>query len=244
MESLRVELVRGALAVRGSIRQRGLATTVGLAATTAAGQLAFPLIRARRRGEHFTFQGERLPYAVHRYNNTFRNERAVEISIAKRFLAGSGDGRVLEVGNVLAYYGVTGHTVIDRYEPAPGVLNDDIVDYVPERPFDTVVTVSTLEHVGRDEDPREPEKVFRAFEAVRRCVAPGGRLLVTVPVGYNRTMDEGLRDGAVTFDRETWLIRTTRRNDWRECTREEGLAGEYGHPFTAANTILVGEDGG
>jgi hypothetical protein len=242
VDSLRVELVRGMAAVRNSIKEKGLVPTAKLVVTITAGQLAFPLIRSRRRGEYFTFLGERLPYAMHRYNNTYRNERTVEISIAKWFLSGK-DGRVLEVGNVLAHYGVTGQTVVDKYETAPGVLNTDIVDYVPEQPFDVVVALSTLEHVGWDERPREPEKVFRAFQAVRKCVAPGGVLLVSIPIGYNQTLDDGLRSGALTFDREIWLIRTTRSSDWRECTREEGLAGAYGRPFHAANTLCIGVDG-
>jgi hypothetical protein len=85
--------------------------------------------------------------------------------------------------------------------------------------------------------------VFRGFEAVRECVAPGGRLLVTIPIGYNQALDEGLRSGALAFDQESWLIRTTKNNDWRECAREEALAGAYGHPFHSANALCVGIDG-
>jgi hypothetical protein len=238
---LRVELTRGIEAVRGSIKERGLATTAGLVGAIAAGQLAFPLIRARRQDKRFTFRGEQLPYFLHRYNNTYRNERIVEISVARWFLSqkDKDNGRVLEVGNVLSHYGRTGHTVVDKYEPGEGVINADIVDYQPDELFDTVVTLSTLEHVGWDEEPREPEKVFAAFEAVRGFVAPGGRLLVTIPIGYNTTLDEGMRSGRLTFDEEVWLIRTTRNNDWRECDRDEGLAARYGSPFPAANALCV-----
>jgi SAM-dependent methyltransferase len=244
VDELRVGLARRVTAVRDSIREKGLVTTAKLVAAIVFGQLFFPLTRLRRRDRRFIFLGERLPYTMHRYNNTYRNERAVEISIARWFLSGGENGRVLEVGNVLSHYGMTGHTVIDKYETAPGVINDDIVDHVPGQSFDLVVSISTLEHVGWDEQPREPEKVFRAFEAVRRCVAPGGRLLVSIPIGYNPTLDEGLRSGALTFDREIWLIRTTRDNAWRECARDEALASAYGHPFPAANALWIGMDAG
>lgn len=242
---LRTELTRGIDAVRGSIKERGLATTAGLVGAIAAGQLAFPVIKARRQDKRFTFQGERLPYFLHRYNNTYRNERIVEIAVAHWFLTRKDrdNGRLLEVGNVLSHYGLTGHTVVDKYEPGEGVINADIVDYKPAELFDTVVTLSTLEHVGWDEEPRTPEKVFTAFEAVRGFVAPGGRLLVTIPIGYNTTLDEGLRSGRLTFDQEIWLIRTTRNNDWRECGRDEALAAEYGRPFPAANALCVAIDG-
>jgi hypothetical protein len=239
---LRTELVRGIEAVRGSIKEKGLVTTAGLVGAVAAGQLAFPLIRAQRRDKRFTFKGDQLPYFLHRYNNTYRNERIVEIAVARWFLTreDKDNGRVLEVGNVLAHYGLTGHTVVDKYEPGEGVINADIVDYKPEELFDTVITLSTLEHVGWDEEPREPEKVFAAFDAVRDFVAPGGRLLVSIPIGYNSTLDGGLRSGRLTFDEEVWLIRTTRNNDWRECGREEGLAAKYGQPFPAANALCFG----
>src|SRR6266498_2275420 len=118
-----VGLASGVTAVRGSIRDRGLVPTVRLVAAIVGGQLAFPVTRAVRRGRTFPFRGERLPYAIHRYNNTYRNERAVEIAIATWFLSGTESGRVLEVGNVLAHYGVTGQTVVDKYEPASGVIN-------------------------------------------------------------------------------------------------------------------------
>jgi hypothetical protein len=239
---LRIELSRGIGAVRDSVKEKGVVATANLLAATAAGQIAFPVIKARRQGERFTFRGHELPYTLHRYNNAYRNERTVEISIAKWFLSRADNGRVLEVGNVLAHYGMTGQTVLDKYETVPGVLNDDIVDYSPEQPFDTVLAVSTLEHVGWDEQPREPEKVFRAFESVRNSVAPGGKLLVTVPIGHNKALDGGLRDGVLKFQQETWLVRTGRNNVWREADRDEALSKEYGRPFRNANAIFVGTE--
>jgi hypothetical protein len=241
---LRVELSRGVGAVRDSIREKGPVATANLVAATAVGQLTFPIIRARRRHERFGFRGESLPYTLHRYNNSYRNERTVEISIARWFLSRADNGRMLEIGNVLAHYGVTGQTVLDKYETVPGVLNEDVVSYTPERPFDTVLAISTLEHVGWDESPREPEKVFRAFEAVRNCVAPGGKLLVTVPIGHNKALDGGLRDGTLKFAQETWLVRTSKRNEWREADRDEALRKEYGQPFRNANAIFVGTENG
>lgn len=240
--NLRVEVRRGVSALRESIGDHGLWTTAGLVASTAAGQVAFPVIRARRRRARFTFRGTALPYAVHRYNNAYRNERTVEIAVARWFLAGAGPGRTLEVGNVLGHYGVTGHTVLDKYETVPGVISSDIVGFRPDEPFDTVLAISTLEHVGWDEQPRTPEKVIKAIEATRACVAPGGRLLVTLPIGWNTRLDEELRAGTIGFQRETWLVRTSAANDWQETDRDEALRAQYGHPFRNANALLIGTE--
>ena len=237
---LRTEMRRTISALRQSVNDKGLMRTAERVAAVAVTQVAAPLIQTRRQSDRFQFRGEQLPYTLARYNNSFLNERTVEISIARWFLAKSGDGRVLEVGNVLAHYGVTGQTVLDKYEIIPGVLNDDIVDFVPESPFDTVIAISTLEHVGWDEEPREPDKVFRAIENVKNCVGAGGRVLVTVPIGHNKALDAGLRAGDVSFPQETWLARKNRRNEWAEVERDEALRQEYGEPYTGANGLYVG----
>lgn len=236
---LRTELRRAVGGARDSVRSKGLLETTRRVFAVAGGQLAEPITARRRRDERFEFQGERLPYTFVRYNNSFLNERAIEISIAKWFLADS-QGPILEVGNVLAHYGVSGHTVLDKYEVIPGVLNEDIVDYVPSTPFQTVIAISTLEHVGWDETPRDPGKVLRAIESVKACVAPGGRALVTMPLGYNTGLDGGLRDGAIQFDEVVWMVRASRRNEWVEAGKDEALAKEYGRPYTGANGLYVG----
>ncbi|HYS35419.1 MAG TPA: hypothetical protein VEO01_07250 [Pseudonocardiaceae bacterium] len=236
---LRTELLRSVGTVRESINNDGLAAAAGRVAGVAGAQLAVPLIRTRRQHNRLEFRGDLLPYTFARYNNSFRNERTVEISIAKWFLAKSS-GRLLEVGNVLAHYGHTGHTVLDKYEVIPGVLNDDIADFVPETPFDTVVAISTLEHVGWDETPRTPEKIFRAIDNVKNCVGPGGRVLVTMPIGHNKALDASLRAGEVAFPEESWLVRRNRQNEWAEVERDEALSKEYGSPYNNANGVFVG----
>lgn len=237
---LRTELTRGVSTLRDSISTNGLGPTTSKLASIAGGQLAFPLIKARRQDNRLSFRGEQLAYTFNRYNNSYRNERTVEISVTRWFLSQQDNGRMLEVGNVLAHYGKTGHTVLDKYEVIPGVLNDDIVDYRPEQPFDTVVAVSTLEHVGWDESPREPAKVFRAIENVKKCATDDGRVLVTMPIGHNKALDEGLRTGEVKFPEETWLARRNRRNEWVEVGKDEALSRSYGSPFPNANAVYVG----
>ena len=39
---------------------------------------------------------------------------------------------------------IRGHTVVDKYETAPGVLNRDILDVEDAAGFDLVVSISTL----------------------------------------------------------------------------------------------------
>ena len=95
----------------------------------------------------FLFSGEQRQYWIHPY--ILNNERAVEVSLAHTFLR-KPTAATLEVGNVLANFFSFPHDVVDKYEKAPGVLNEDIVSYSPGKKYDFIVTLSTLEHVGWD----------------------------------------------------------------------------------------------
>ena len=80
--------------------------------------------------------------------------------------------RILEVGHVLGHYRRQAHVVVDKYEAAPGVLNLDVLDLGDLGPFDLIVAVSTLEHVGHDESPRDPTAAPRAVAALRSAWLP------------------------------------------------------------------------
>ena len=56
--------------------------------------------------------------------------------------------------------------MVDKYERAPGVVNRDVLDLDDLGHFELVVAISTLEHVGWDEEPRRPEA---ALDAVKRA---------------------------------------------------------------------------
>jgi SAM-dependent methyltransferase len=155
-----------------------------------------------------SWDGNELPYWCHRHNLTWRNERAVEIPVAMEFLRGHGTGRGMEFGNVLSHYGLRGGwDVVDRYEAADRVTNVDIVDFEPAAPFDFIVSLSTLEHVGWDEAPRDPDKVERAFARLRSLLTPDGAMLITAPLGYYPHLDALLVAGALPVERQMTLVR-------------------------------------
>lgn len=189
----------------------------------------------------FTFQGEACRYFYHPYNTTWKNERAVEVSIALRKLQSCRRGRILEVGNVLSHYMRCEHDIVDKYEKAEGVLNEDVVDFQPPGRYDLIVSISTLEHVGWDEEPREPNKVLRALENLEtRCLAPGGQIVVTAPLGYNPEMDRLLSDGVLQFTKAYYLKRVSRDNEWIEVDWVDVCGAKYDNPFPHANGVVVG----
>ena len=188
-------------------------------------------------GQTFSLAGKAHKYVIHPF--ILDNERAVEVALARDFLAGRS-GSILEVGNVLANFIALSHEVVDKYEQSPGVINEDIVTYAPGKKYDAIVTLSTLEHVGWDEAPRTPEKLLLAIEHLKSLLAAGGELLATMPIGYNSFLDRIIREKRTGFDEVKFLVRTTADNQWREATPEEAMSKQFGKPYGCANAIMVG----
>ncbi len=185
----------------------------------------------------FSLAGENHAYEIHPF--ILDNERAVEVALARDFLAGRS-GTILEVGNVLANFLPLSHVVLDKYEQAPGVINEDVIAFAPGKKFDAIVTLSTLEHVGWDETPRAPEKILQAIERLKQLLAAGGELLATMPVGYNSFLDQIIRERRTGFAEVKFLVRLTADNQWREATLDEAMTKPFGKPFSCANAIMVG----
>jgi SAM-dependent methyltransferase len=187
----------------------------------------------------FVFDGVEYPYFRHRYHYTWLNERAVEVPVAQRAVADAHEGRILEAGNVLSHYGPVNHAVVDRYEPGEGVVNEDLLDFEPEERYDLIVSISTLEHVGYDERPRDPEKAARAARHLAGLLAPGGRLLATVPVGYNPGLDAAIQRAEPGFSSVSALRRVVRDRRWEQVEFESVWGAHYDHLLFEAEAVLV-----
>jgi hypothetical protein len=193
----------------------------------------------RLRPRRFTLDGRQYAYAAHMYNTTWLNERGVEVALADAFLDDNAGRRVLELGNVMRHYGHTEHEVVDKYEVAPGVRNVDVMDLDPSQPYEAVFSLSTVEHVGQDEDPCEPEKALGALDRLIALSATGGDLLVTFPVGHNPALDTALAEDRLPFANVSCLRRVDAANTWKQVEREELAGVAYGHPYRQANGIVV-----
>lgn len=191
----------------------------------------------------FTFAGHEFAYFDHPYNTTLDNERCVEVPIARWYAAGYAARSTLEVGNVLSHYGPVAHTIVDKHEQADGVLNVDIVDYVPRGTFDLILSISTFEHIGYDSDDQSKDsagKILQAIEVCRHLLNPSGLMVITVPLGWNPAMDTLIQQCSMPTHREFYLRRVAQR-EWQQCDRDEAMPCRYGTPYQAANALLVAE---
>lgn len=169
----------------------------------------------------------------HPHNKSWLTERCVEIPIALSYVK----GRCLEVGNVLNRYAPFGaykpfkHDVLDKYEIGKNILNKDIVDFNPGPIYDSIISVSTIEHVGFDETPREPKKALRALEHMKSMLRPNGIMILTVPIGYNIYLDSHLPEFGAKYLRRTGI------SEWREITDIVGI--KYDTPYKCANGLAI-----
>jgi hypothetical protein len=173
---------------------------------------------------------------------TWACERSVEVPIAKWYLDQSPADKVLEVGNVLSHYFPVTHDVLDKFERGPGIINEDIVDFVPKKPYRLIISISTFEHIGFDDEDTEPsdKKIRSAIAACRKQLEPGGTLVITVPLGYNPSLDIMIRKGELKSSKEFYLKRTGRLN-WESVPKDDAIGCSYMSPFPYANGILVAE---
>jgi hypothetical protein len=188
----------------------------------------------------FVLDGVERPYLRHRANATWRTERTVEIPIALDALRSAGAGRVLEVGNVLTQYAIArpvNYTVVDKYEVAPRVANIDVLEI--KGTYDLIVSISTLEHVGLDEMPRDWQKARRAVIQLRRLLAPSGAMLATWPLNYNRDLDDALRAGELGQSGASYLRRVSGSNLWMQATIEDASKCMYGFPWAGATALAL-----
>ncbi len=148
----------------------------------------------------FTFQHKKLFYNRINFNN--RAERAVEVPIAFDFLAHrASGGNVLEVGNVLQHYEnglsdllhIRDRRIVDKFETSEGVDSIDIMDVDAEEKYQTIISISTLEHVGQSCAPSgefgeqkrvtDREAPLKAIAKIYDLLAVDGQALLTVPFG-------------------------------------------------------------
>lgn len=139
----------------------------------------------------FSYRNKVLRPFWHRYNWTHTNERQIELPIVFDWL-NKRQGSGLEVGNVTSHYRTPEHKIIDLVEKGEKVENKNLFD--ESDLFDWILAISTIEHVGWDNEMglRNP---VEAVNHLLNLLKPDGSMLITVPIGYNWTLDVELVSG-------------------------------------------------
>ncbi len=202
--------------------------------------LAVCYCRLFKSSKTFRFQGREYSYFFHPHNLAWRNERSVEIPIAQEFLSAHSEHEILEVGNVLSHYLEVEHDILDKYEVAEAVINEDAVEFDPAKKYDLIICISTLEHIGWDETPRDPGKLSAAIENLVGLLAPEGELMATVPIGYNPEFDCLIEQRQSLFTEVIPMRRLPGTNQWVETNFESVRGARYKRGHFRASAIIVG----
>lgn len=191
--------------------------------------------------ETFKFQNVFYKYFIHEYNYTWENERIIEIPIIRRIVDKNMNSDILEVGNVLSHYFYFSHDVIDKYEKGENVINADAANFKLKKKYNLIISISTLEHIGWDEEKRDPNKVLKAINNFKTHLKERGRIIFTHPLGYNPILDRYIKDGRINLKEKSLLKRISASNEWQEVTWEQIFADiKYNDPFPYANGIVFG----
>ncbi len=186
------------------------------------------------RDHGFEFRGEQHLYFVHQHNCGWppgrMTERCVEMALADRWLNDPKRTNVIEIGAVTPYYWPKRvESVVDPGDDHPLVTSKTSMmdlDLVGRH----VLAISTLEHVGSGEygQPPQPDEVMSAF---RKLFREAEAFLVTVPLGYNPTLDRQMRQpdwipGDVSLN---FLVRSPEGgNQWHQTDRPSEVESRYG----------------
>ncbi|MCP3682567.1 MAG: class I SAM-dependent methyltransferase [bacterium] len=200
----------------------------------------YPYYKLFKSSRRFIVQGRPYKYFYATYLVTWMNERAVEVPLFLEAINQFRGKRILEVGRVLPHYVRHKHAVLDKYEKGRGIINQDVVDFKPPVKYDLIISISTLEHVGWDESPRDKKKILLALKTLRRCLAPGGKIMVSFPVGYNPELDKLVEDNKFGFTEQYCMKRMSDDNRWTQVKWEDIRNLKYDLPYVAANGLVIG----
>lgn len=200
----------------------------------------FPLIKVILPKKTFSFKGNDLFYCNSKFNETMANERSIEITLGQREVA-EEPGSILEIGNVLSnYFTSPFRTVVDKYEVAQNVINNDIEQFTSIIPYNLIISVSTIEHIGFDEENLDPEKIKRVLNhIISNLLADSGRLMVTFPLGWNPDLDNDFLSGTLPFTEVILYKRINWKNHWKIVPIPSSTSFSYG-TYIGADYLAVG----
>ena len=189
----------------------------------------------------FEYQGKKLKCFYHKYNKTWKNERCIEIPIVLDKLIETKSNKILEIGNVLSHYIQINWQVIDKFEKPliHSIINVDFCEYKTNNKFDLIISISTIEHIGFDEEILEPEKALKALIKIKELLSDSGKAIITFPIGYNKYLDSYIKNNKFIFDRITYMYKIGPRKWIEKSFFDERV--KYGVPFQCANGLVIGE---
>jgi hypothetical protein len=189
----------------------------------------------------FIYNSKEYKYYYQDYNATYTNERSVEIPIFKELIEQSNTKKILEIGNVMSHYFDINHKVVDKFErSSPSgyqICNQDVVDLDENDKYDLIISISTIEHVGYDDDNVDPTKIITAINKLKNMLKDEGQLIISFPLGYNKYLDNFYKE--LGFD-YTYFKRLT-YSEWEQVDNIDDDYDNWGSTYPGANVLVIGK---
>lgn len=179
--------------------------------------------------------------------NSTDNERIVELRLAinwyEKLVELGHKNNIVEIGNVLGFYGYCEHKCVDKFatypdiSPAGEVANVDALneDFTGK----DIVCVSTVEHVGmEDYDNPKPNSGKDAIKLLDKIVNEARSYFITFGPNYNFNLDDYVKENIANYDWYGWC--RTGLNDWDFTGKDMKVwEGKTDNPFPFANSIIL-----
>lgn len=197
------------------------------------------------------FQFNKLTYSYyfHRFNAGWPpercTERIVELSVADRWLANGETEDLVEIGAVTPYYWPGRISrVVDPADSHPAVTERKSL-FDMDLTGKSVLSISTIEHVGLSQyGTDEQESTHDAINALKKISREASEFLITIPVGYNPTLDKYLFSDIEEDDQtQRYFLVRDGNYQWHEVLDKNQASIPYGGPDWA-NSLVVLERGG
>lgn len=183
------------------------------------------------------------PYYISTYGATWASERCVEVPIFMKLLnQGLAESKqILEIGNVLEHYRARDKTwdVVDKYEVSKDVVNEDIATYNPNKKYDLILSVSTMEHVGFDEDIIDDKKIERSIKHImQNLLLPNGVFIYSVPVSYNPAVDKILANEVKQNKDNIFFLKRNGILNWSQVDFAVAQNTKYGESYFGSSDAI------
>ena len=146
--------------------------------------------------------------------NSQNNERVVELRIAinwyEKLIEQGKKDSILEVGNVLQFYGHVEHKCIDLYAEYPDISAGGEVDNVDAREVDytgkNVMSVSTIEHIdlAGEYEVKEGDG-SGAITVLDKIVNESDSYFITWGPNANKKLDDYVKANLTNYDWHGWV---------------------------------------
>ena len=174
------------------------------------------------------------------FNSLRIGERVVEIPIIQYLYMKEKPANVLEIGNVTSqWFHIPNLRIVDKYEIGENIINEDIDTFESNNKYDMIISISTIEHIGFDEEHKDPDKPFRVINKLVTLLKEHGTLIITVPLNYNPSMDLIIKNHIKLFSNAIFLRRISEFNNWMQVSYKDTLNLKYDSKYLKANAIAI-----